>query len=202
MVALILGAALLVAGCDSGGYGPELSGRADDAGTTLQMGRDNATVTVPFKADLFTDETSAVPDADRCGAFSPSTNPVLLNTQEGSGEATHLGRFSAVATFCINIGDLLDDDRLTEGESLPFFDVVWTLTAATGDELWLAGDGEVKPSGNPDFDFEFTTPFEITGGTGRFEGASGSGISHSFVDREISRTQHQWSGTLTLPRGR
>lgn len=31
----------------------------------------------------------------------------------------------------------------------------------------------VLPSDHPDCDFEFTDSFEITGGTGRFEGAAG-----------------------------
>lgn len=86
---------------------------------------------------------------------------------------------------------------LPEGGSLPFFDVAWTLTTANGDELRLTGDGEVLPSVHSDF--EFTIQFEITGGTGRFEGASGSGVQPGLVDRQASRTEHQWSGTLALP---
>jgi hypothetical protein len=196
VVVLLLGVALLFAGCDSGPNGPELSGRADDTGTTLKMGRDNGTVTVPFKAEFFTELVSLMPD-DACGA-----PPNFLNTQKGFGEATHLGRFSAQPTFCINMADLLDG-QLTEGESLPFGPSEEPLIAANGDELWVASSsGEVVPSDHPDVDFEFTIQFEITGGTGRFEGASGGGVQHGFVDQQASRTQHQWSGTLSLPRER
>lgn len=197
VVALLLSTALLFAGCDSGGNGPAPPGRANDTGTTLQMGRDNGTVTVPFKAKFFTELVSLTPDK-KCGV-----PPNFLNKQKGFGEATHLGRFSTRVTFCINMADLLDDGQLTGSESLPFGSSEGSLIAANGDELWvLSSPGEVVPSDHPDFDFQFTIRFEVSGGTGRFEGASGSGVQHGFVNQQESRTQHRWSGELTLPRGK
>ena len=47
----------------------------------------------------------------------------------------------------------------------------------------------------------FKDPFEITGGTGRFEGATGGGMTndYNFVGKDgIVHTSHHWQGTITL----
>lgn len=187
-----------------------LAGACDDPATlagpstefvhesAVAMARLDGSVTVPFVAELFTDQLTLAPD-ESCG-----TPPRLLNIQEGSGEATHLGRFSVRITFCIDATDLLDDGQLTEGESLPYDSGTGTLTAADGSELHFTIAGAVVPSDHPDFAFEFKDPFDFTGGTGRFSGAGGSGVTDSLVDRQRdpTRTHHRWTGTLTLPRGR
>jgi len=54
----------------------------------------------------------------------------------------------------------------------------------------------------------FRDPFEFTGGTGRFEGASGHGMTNSFVDLfdddgnfiPEHKTDHEWTGKLILRR--
>lgn len=193
VLALLLGTALLVAGCtDTGLVSHEGAPSERRAGAAMA---DNGTVTIPFKAEFFTELVSLAPD-EECGA-----PPNFLNTQKGFGEATHLGRFSARPSFCINMADLLDDGQLTDGELLPYGPNRSALVAANGDKLWVVSSGAVVPSDHPDFDFEFTNPFEFTGGTGRFEGARGGGFQQGLVDQQASRTRHQWSGTLILPRG-
>lgn len=79
-----------------------------------------------------------------------------------------------------------------------------TLVAANGDELHITIAGVVLPTDQPGFDFDFQDPFQFAGGSGRFEGASGVGITNSLVDAQgqPSRTRHAWSGTLVVPRGR
>lgn len=151
-------------------------------------------VEVPFRAQFFTAGEGLAPDP----ACDP---PRLLNTQVGEGQATHLGQFSIRITFCMDVSDLQDDGQLTEGESLPYEGGTGTLVAANGDELHIEISGAVVPSDHPDFDFEFQDPFVFTGGTGRFAGASGEGITDSFVI-QADRTTHDWTGTLVLPRGR
>ncbi|HMB94097.1 MAG TPA: hypothetical protein VKP65_24830 [Rhodothermales bacterium] len=159
-------------------------------------GRSNGAVTLPLKAVFFSDETGFTPDPT-CGVAPP----YFRVTQEGFGEATHLGRFTFYATFCVDATDVLDG-MLTAGESIPYFDGFGTLTAANGDELWIELAGEILPVDDPVFEYQFSDPFDVVGGTGRFDGASGSGVTNSFVDTDISRTQHEWSGVLTLPRGK
>lgn len=157
-----------------------------------RLGHGDATVSKPFRAHMFTRLEGVVPDPE-CGGF-----PRLLNTQIGEGEATHLGRFSAVITFCVDLTDVLDG-MFTAGESLPYENGFGTLTAANGDVLYLEISGAVLPSDHPDYDLEFQDPFHFTGGTGRFAGATGEGMTASFVDQSDDRTDHEWVGTLVLP---
>jgi hypothetical protein len=81
---------------------------------------------------------------------------MIVHTRvEAQGQATHLGRFTATAVADIDV--VTGDAHGT-----------WTLTAANGDTLFVefeasAGSGSTDGVGN----------FTITGGTGRFDGASG-----------------------------
>ena len=187
---------LFVAGACDAPLSPVAAASEPLAEPSAALGRTNGAVTVPFEASFFTDLVSLAPDPS-CGA------PMLLNTQQGFGEATHLGRFSVLITFCVDPSDLLDDGQLSPGESLPYENGVGTLVAANGDELFITIAGAVLPSDHPDFDFEFSDPFQIVGGTGRFDGAAGGGVTNSLVDfqSQPSRTVHDWSGTLVVQRG-
>jgi hypothetical protein len=101
------------------------------------------------------------------GNASPIPHPehpcVLLNTETGEVRGTHIGAgtWSSFETvdFCTDpaVGDVIGE---------------FTLTAANGDQIFgtyntvvLAGDGTIAASGT----------YDITGGTGRFEDATGSG---------------------------
>jgi hypothetical protein len=168
----------------------------DGAASSAQLGRMTGGVAVPFKAIFFTDQVQLGPDPDRCDL------PTFFNVQEGVGVATHLGRFSIRITFCIDPTDILDDGQITEGESAPYSGE-GTFVAANGDELHFTISGAVVPTDRPGFAYEFMDPFEITGGTGRFAGASGSGTTLSFVNplADPTRTHHEWKAVLVRPRG-
>ncbi|MDR8390806.1 hypothetical protein NC796_06640 [Aliifodinibius sp. S!AR15-10] len=158
--------------------------------------------TVPFKANFFTvlNEEEVVANPDACDT-PPFT---AYNVQDGSGEATHLGRFTTHITFCGDITELLPGDDspgvLEPGESLPYDSGVGSFIASNGDKLYFTASGEVLPSDHPDYDFEFHDVFIFTGGTGRFAGAKGRGMMDSFVDLATDRTDHRWTGTLKLPK--
>jgi hypothetical protein len=101
------------------------------------------------------------------GSFAPTPRPgVLTGTGVGSGHATHLGKVnvstSELLDFTVAPGDVtIRDGRLV-------------MVAANGDELhWTySGSGPVPDaSGGVAFGGVFT----ITGGTGRFADATGSG---------------------------
>lgn len=184
---------LLAAACEDPVHpGPSIDGAASSA----QLGRVNGTVVTPFRATFFTDQVQLGPNPDRCDL------PTFFNVQEGIGESTHLGRFSIRITFCIDPSDILDDGQLTEGESAPYAGD-GTFVAANGDELHFTISGAVVPTDRPGFAYEFMDPFEITGGTGRFAGASGSGATLSFVNplADPTRTHHEWTAMLVRPRG-
>lgn len=80
---------------------------------------------------------------------------VAHTSVEAQGQATHLGRFTATAVADID---------LTNGDAHGS----WTLTAANGDLLFL----DFEASAGSDATHGVAA-FTITGGTGRFEGASG-----------------------------
>lgn len=134
-----------------------------------------------FEATFYTDLDSLVPDSVTCeGAEN------LLNTQKGSGSEPTVGSFTTTMAFCFNT------DTFEYGNTEASF------VAADGDELFLDVSGQVVPTTEPGYDLEFKDPFTIIGGTGRFEGASGSGATESYVNMTTGRTDHVWKGTITL----
>lgn len=191
---LLVALATLVA-CDS----PAAPDTGDATlATSTAAGRiaaEGLAVAVPFKFRGYSVLESLVPDPS-CG-----TPPYFLNTQVGGGEATHLGRFTVLFTFCVDATDLLDDGALTEGESAPYWNGLGILVAANGDELHLTVQGAVLPSTDPDYDFQFQDPFVITGGTGRFAGAGGAGATDSYVTQATNVTEHSLTGTLVMRPG-
>ena len=76
----------------------------------------------------------------------------------GSGTATHLGKFTAVA----------QDDL----SAFPLISSTETFTAADGDEIYITQHGVAQDIGNGMLRADLAAT--ITGGTGRFEGATGS----------------------------
>ena len=164
-------------------------------------------VTVPFKSNFYTEQEGKI-DMDACvGGF------LGLNTQVGSGEATHLGRFTTKMEFCMNFTVVLDADGnpITDGNgnTIPDPDNGFgeysvdegkgKFFAANGDELWFTVSGKVilyAPGTHPFYIANFDDPFTFTGGTGRFEGATGGGHTNSFTN--FAHTDHNWTGTITL----
>lgn len=137
--------------------------------------------TKTFEATFFTDLASLGPDSLSCEA--PRN---FLNVQEGSGSEPTVGDFTTTIAFCVN------PNTFEYGNSEASF------VAENGDELFLDVSGQVVPTTEPGYDLEFKDPFTIIGGTGRFEGASGSGMTSSFVSNATQRTDHVWKGTITL----
>ena len=45
-------------------------------------------------------------------------------------------------------------------------------------------------------------PFEILGGTGRFEGAFGGGMTDDYNSSEDTNSHHHWKGTITMKKGK
>ncbi|MCG2589571.1 hypothetical protein [Rhodohalobacter sulfatireducens] len=161
------------------------------------LGRTEEGVVAPFKADFFTID-AALEGADPCdGSLYDLPVPTA---QEGYGQGTHLGRFTTRMTFCVEV---IDWANLTA----PYNNLEATFIAANGDELWTtipAPGGLIIPSDRPGCRIEFHDPFEIVGGTGRFEGAGGSGRLDTYQCHDGTRyvNEHYWYGTLILPRAK
>ena len=115
---------------------------------------------VPFKATWTGQLISRVPTAD--GGF----DQVVLN----AGNGTHIGKASEVLTYHVTF-------EVTAAAVVVHFAGSFTATAANGDTFHGSFEGEtIVPNGAPP-PYEFAAEWEITGGTGRFAGATGSGTS-------------------------
>src|SRR5688500_13416239 len=116
-------------------------------------------VAVPFKASIVTQETLG---------YDPLRCPIagIVGTTTGSGQALHLGAVKMVATDC---------PLLAPGVLPSFSDGVLTLTTINGDLLRASYQGALHPvAGVPDL-YSIVGDLSVTGGTGRFAGAKGSG---------------------------
>jgi hypothetical protein len=126
-------------------------------------------VTVPFKCEIYTENTIEPYD------MSNPEDPVFLLILEGTGIASHMGKMTYSGEVLVK----------------PVSNVFWlkdppgivTLTAANGDELWIsmgARIGTILPvdeNDPPGYYSKFNIEVDVTGGTGRFEGATGT-LSH------------------------
>jgi hypothetical protein len=98
------------------------------------------------------------------GAFNFPIATILCVAE---GEATHLGHFTKVGIIRIDVTSATGIGAVTE---------IFTLTAANGDVLFLTGTGDAPPpSAHPVTLLNVT----VTGGTGRFEGATGEWVEVS-----------------------
>jgi hypothetical protein len=86
--------------------------------------------------------------------FDPAAG-VAYTHVEGEGRATHVGRFTVTGDVAVEVATGIPNGT-------------WTITAANGDELVL------DMTGHGIDDHHGFGAFTVTGGTGRFEGATGS----------------------------
>ena len=110
--------------------------------------------------------------------------PKLFVDGSGSGRATHLGRFTM--TYELEV-DLLT--RETFGSSV--------FTAANGDSLTTDITGLGTPTANPDV-HSIVEVHTITGGTGRFAGATGSFIRKYLLNLVTGVTSGSFEGTIVI----
>jgi hypothetical protein len=110
--------------------------------------------------------------------IDPMTGNVIVSvTIAGTGNVSHLGRVTVSGSHdtVILASTGYTTSLVVNGQA--------TITAANGDQLSLtySGSGTVTPNG---FDDGFT--YQITGGTGRFAGATGGGTILSSDQTPIS----------------
>jgi hypothetical protein len=128
---------------------------------------------VPFKGTLQGTDTD-----------SDGTSTTLVVTTDGSGNGTHLGRFS-----------------FTQRVTLTF-----ATGTTTGSAHWFAANGDridttVAGSGHPiaPGEFDITDVHTITGGTGRFAGAQGSFTVRRVASGITFTTSGTYDGSITSP---
>ena len=112
--------------------------------------------------------------------------PTVFVTATGSGEAAQLGRYTMSYEVTVNV-----QTGAGTGLSARF-------TAANGDSLFAEGSGQATPTETPGVLKIFET-YTITGGTGRFAGASGTFTVERMVNQATRETSGTLSGTIILP---
>lgn len=138
-------------------------------------------ITKPFKATFFTILKGF--EEDKGGCVAPHN---VLNTQEGNGTATYIGNFTTALTFCV------------DPTTFEYINAKGSFVAENGDEIFVAGKGQILPSTKAGYDLEFFDDIEITGGTGKFKLATGHLTTESYVNLTTQQTDHVWTGTITL----
>ena len=163
----------------------------DPLGSTLKSARNGSVaVSVPFKADYSVWDHSDYSDPS-CGG-----SPVYFLTMEGDGHITHLGKTTTTMTFCCDV---------STGQ---YYDTDIIFIAANGDELYAAvPEGQIVPNDEDNSSYyqtKFNDPMIFTGGTGRFEGASGEAMTNAYVHNGLDewRTDFFSTGTLILVKGK
>jgi hypothetical protein len=128
---------------------------------------------VPFKGRL---------ELER-GVVTPLTPPFVSVAIEGTGNATQLGHFTVSVPHLVNrsTGVLVGS---------------YEFTAANGDTLTADFVGQSMPSGVPGILYVVETA-TITGGTGRFAGATGSFTTERLVDTTTGTVIGSFEGTIS-----
>ena len=110
---------------------------------------------------------------------------IMFVDATGVGNATHLGLFTY---------------DLEAAVSLPALSATASaaLIAANGDMIFGEGVGQGTPTSTPGL-ISIVETYTITGGTGRFAGATGSFTVERLLDRATLASSGTISGTIVLP---
>jgi hypothetical protein len=115
--------------------------------------------------------------------------PILTQYRFVTGNVSHLGNCT---------GRVVDHLDLTFFPSPLGFVDDFTLTAANGDTITGVGTGKLVLNGATGF-YDFTEAIVITGGTGRFAGATGSATAVGQADPTSGLTHESLEGTISSP---
>jgi hypothetical protein len=120
-------------------------------------------------------------------------NPVMCQLPgRGTGYATALGQSSAAYNITL--------DKESPATAAPC-ELAWitaTFRAKGGDQVSVSGSGTAcSMAGTPALALSFS--YTVTGGTGRFTGAGGSGSAQGTLDSSAGTAGTTWNGTVVLP---
>jgi hypothetical protein len=167
---------LLSVAAAAGGCSTDITGagyRSDQVNARTDASLAAGSRTVPFKAHY---EVGIV-------AVGPGPGCDARLFLEGGGTGTHLGKFTITLGFCGR-----GDGTLDTGTG--------TFVAANGDLLYITFHG-VSDGGHPVL--HFTSYVSFVGGTGRFEGATGTATVTGVFDATTGSGPADWDGMITFP---
>ncbi len=118
--------------------------------------------------------------------------PALTVSIAGSGMATHLGSFETAQDHCVNP---------TGADPSAFTDGRYTFTATDGSTIAGRYNGRLIPTETTAADglFLIDGRFTIEEGTGRFAGATGSGVADGLQDLTTGEASMVLDGTILYP---
>lgn len=138
---------------------------------------------VPFRASITTHDPpdgSYLPPSCEGGAWDFATT--------GSGVVTHLGRVAWQQTHCTRVDFQAGEGWVEDGQAI--------MTAANGDMLVVSYD--VTFTFDERYSYLTIQSWEVTGGTGRFAGATGSGTGVGMGDYAVDFITHsEWVGSIS-----
>ena len=108
--------------------------------------------------------------------------PVLSVNRTGTGNATHLGKFTEHVTLQVNV-----TTRSSTGAA--------TFTAANGDTLTTTVAGQATLTSTPGV-ITVVEVYTITGGTGRFAGATGRFTLENILNQATGASSGTFSGAI------
>jgi len=162
---------ILAAGCDD----TRTALTVPDA--TFQAQRSATEQTIPFRTSSYLFHGVAAVAEPGCNAPGESRRYLA-----GEGSATHLGSYTVQLSFCARAGGILDDG-------------LGTFVGANGDLLRLTFEGTSAFA--PPFTLNFTSYAVFTGGTGRFDGATGDAVVTGSLDVRTGAGDGKWEGTIS-----
>jgi hypothetical protein len=121
----------------------------------------------------------------------PVNPPIALGINEFAGTDPLLGQFSYIDYNIARFG--------VQGKPVSLTDGVGAFTAASGDALFVTFTALDRPPVAP-FDINVEGAFTVTGGNGRFLGASGSGVTRITRDPVRKEITKSYDGTLAIPK--
>ena len=145
----------------------------------LVLGLTSATLAAPAERELL------LKGSLRAHETYEVTFPTLFVNASGSGKATQLGRYTVSYQVEVNIPTI-------SGIASAQF------VAANGDSLFAEGLGQAAETGTPGV-VTLVEMYTITGGTGRFEGASGTITVERVLDQGTGETFGTLNGKIVLP---
>ena len=148
---------------------------SSDAGSSLAPSAPSAAnVALPFHGTLESNHTSQ---------YDIETNTILVHLV-GTGTATHLGRYTLTGELVLDAETIAGPERMT-------------LMAANGDLLFASGTAQGTPS-EDGLTVNSVEDLTITGGTGRFAGATGSFVLRQW-NLDVTRSSPgAFEGTILL----
>jgi hypothetical protein len=150
-------------------------------------GQASAGSLVPFRATFANTNTMAP-----CPPNAPA--PSFCVALAGSGHATHMGKIQFSGLTVVNLASNCGPGCFTDSGPN-------TLTAANGDQITLDNTGKNSATSDPTIRTK-TGTYVVTGGTGRFSGASGSGTASVIINTATSTSVGTLTGVLSTPGSR